>query len=122
MRHKYGHICNTMFSTNCIRRSPSPPKLDVISTPAGGSGGIKKGGNPVRVYANGCPSEQDNEDILVDVLGLLSSEFGVVPLGLARSYAATSCEEVARASPHSKAGLYWITDGSNTAHQEHCNL
>ena len=74
----------------------------------------------MRVSVNGCPSEQDNEDILVDVLGLLSSEFGVVPLGLARSYAATSCEEVARASPHSKTGLYWITDGSNTAHQEHC--
>ena len=76
----------------------------------------------MRVSANGCPSEQDNEDILVDMLGLLSSEFGVVPLGLARSYAATSCEEVARTSPHSMAGLYWITDGSNTAHQEHCNF
>ena len=76
----------------------------------------------MRMHANGCPSEQDNEDILRDTLKLLSFEFGVVPLGLTRSYAATSCEEVARASPHSKAGLYWITDGSNTAHQEHCNF
>ena len=93
-----------------------------MSTSAGASGGIKRGSNPARVSANGCPSEQDNEDILVDVLGLLSSEFGVVRLGLARSYVATSCEEVARASVHSKAVLYWITDGSNSAHQEHCNF
>ena len=123
MRHKYGHIWQYHVSHPLHREVslPSPVRY-VMSTSAGASGGIKRGGNPVRVSANGCPSEQDNEDILVDVLGLLSSEFGVVPLGLARSYAATSCEEVARASPHSKAGLYWITDGSNTAHQEYCNF
>ena len=81
---------------------------------------IRRGANPVRVY-NGCPSEEDNEDILVDVLQLLSSEFQVVPLGRAKSYAATSCMQVADASPQNKAGLYWITDGTHTQ-QEYCNF
>ena len=106
MRHKYGHIWQYYVSHPLHKEVslPSPVRY-VMSTSAGASGGIKRGGNPVRVSANGCPYEQDNEDTLVDVLGLLSSEFGVVPLGLARSYAATSCEEVARASAHNKAGL-----------------
>ena len=81
---------------------------------------IRRGANSVRVY-NGCPSEEDNEDILVDVLQLLSSEFQVVPLGQAKSYAATSCMQVADASPQNKAGLYWITDGTNTQ-QEYSNF
>ena len=81
---------------------------------------IRRGANPVRVY-NGCPSEEDNEDILVEVLQLLSSEFQVVPLGRAKSYAATSCMQVADASPQNKAGLYWITDGTHTQ-QEYCNF
>ena len=66
---------------------------------------IRRVVNPVRVY-NGCPSEEDNEDILVNVLQLLSSEFQVVPLGRVKSYAATSCMQVADASPQNKAGLY----------------
>ena len=75
---------------------------------------IRIGANPVRV-SNGCPSEEDNEEILVEVLQLLSSEFQVVPLGRAKSYVATSCMQVADASPQNKAGLYWITDGINTS-------
>ena len=81
---------------------------------------IRRGANPVRVY-KGCPSEEDNENILVDVLQLLSSEFQVVPLGRAKSYAATSCMQVSDASPQNKAGLYWITDGTHTQ-QEYCNF
>ena len=81
---------------------------------------IRRGANPVRV-SNGCPSEDENEDILVEVLQLLYSEFQVVPLGRAKLYAATSCMQVADTSPQNKAGLYWITDGSNTQ-QEYCNF
>ena len=81
---------------------------------------IRRDGNPVRVY-NGYPSKEDNKDILVDVLQFLSSEFQVVPLGRAKSYAATSCTQVADASPQNKAGLYWITDGTHTQ-QEYCNF
>ena len=51
---------------------------------------IRRVTNPVRV-SNGCPSEEDNEDILVEVLQLLSSEFQLVSLGRAKSYEATSC-------------------------------
>ena len=50
----------------------------------------------------------------MDLLQFLSTEFGLVPLGRAKSYAALSCEEVADASPQNKNGLYWITDGNNT--------
>ena len=82
---------------------------------------IRRSANPVRV-SNGWPSEDDNEDILVEVLQFLSSEFQVVPLGRAKLYAATSCMQVADASPKNKAGLYWITDGikpnKNTATSE----
>ena len=83
-------------------------------------GSIKRGANPVRVY-NDCPSEEENEDILVDLLQLLFTEFGLVPLGWAKFYAASSCEKVADASPQNMAGLYWITDGTNTQH-EYCNF
>ena len=81
---------------------------------------IRRGVNPVRI-SNGFLSKEHNEDILVEVLQLLSSEFQVVPLGWAKLYAATSCMQVADASPHNKAGLYWIIDGSNTQ-QEYCNF
>ena len=57
----------------------------------------------------------------MDLLQLLSTEFGLVPLGRAKSYAALSCEEVADASPQNMAGLYWITDGNYTQ-QEYCNF
>ena len=76
---------------------------------------IRRGVNPVRRVNNGCPSEEDN------MLQLLSSEFQVVPLGRAKSYAATSCMQVADASPQNMAGLYWITDGTHTQ-QEYCNF
>ena len=57
----------------------------------------------------------------MDSLQLLSTEFGLVPLGRAKSYAALSCEEVADTSPQNMAGLFWITDGNNTQ-QEYCNF
>ena len=82
---------------------------------------MKRSINPIRIHSNGCPSKHGNEDILEDVLMFLSSEFGVVRLGLAKSYAAGSCQEVADASPQNKAGLYWITDGNNTQ-QEYCKI
>ena len=113
--------------------SPPPPPLCLCKVnysasfmiafigPGIRNGGIKRGGNPISIYSNGCQSEHDNDDILEDLLMFLSSEFGVVPLGLAKSYAAGSCQEVADASPQKKAGLYWITDGNNTK-QEYCNI
>ena len=57
---------------------------------------------------NDCPSESTNEDILVDMLQLLASEYGVNPLGLARLYPAISCDQVYETNPRSKSGLYWI--------------
>ena len=57
----------------------------------------------------------------MDLLQFLSTEFGLVPLGWAKSYAALSCEEVADASPQNKEDLFWITDGNNTQ-QEYCNF
>ena len=70
--------------------------------------GIKRGTNPPRNYPNGCPSENNNKDILEGMLLFLSNEFGVVPLGHTKSYTAMSCQQVADASPQNKAGLYWI--------------
>ena len=82
---------------------------------------MKKGSNPIKFSSNGCSPERDNEDISVEVLHLLSSEFGVVPLGRARSLAASSCEQVAAASAQNTSGFYWITDGTTTQ-QEYCNF
>ena len=82
---------------------------------------IKRGGNQGRVYYNGCPSQQDNDELVLDVLKFLSIEFGVIPLGLARTYAATSCEQIASANPQSKAGMYWITNDT-TRQQEYCSF
>ena len=61
LRHKYGHIwqCHVFHPLHREVSLPSPVRY-VMFTSAGASGGIKRGGNPVRVSANGCPSEQDN--------------------------------------------------------------
>ena len=80
---------------------------------------IKRGRNPARIYSNGCPSQQDNDELLLDMLKFLSIEFGVNPLGLDKTYAAISCDQITSANPQSKAGIYWITNGT-TIHQEYC--
>ena len=58
---------------------------------------------------------------MVDALNFLSLEFGVIPLGLAKTFAATSCEQIISGNPQSKAGMYWITNGT-TMQQEYCNF
>ena len=80
---------------------------------------IKRGGNPAKVYSNSCPSQQDNDELLLDVLKFLSIEFGVNTLGLDKTYAATSCDQITSANPQSKAGMYWITNGT-TIEQKYC--
>lgn len=60
-------------------------------------------------------SQQTIEDIKVDILQLLSSEFSIHPLGVIRSYPAESCDQVYLANPASLSGMYWITNGENTA-------
>ena len=69
---------------------------------------IRSGVYKAKLIVNDCPSESINEDVLVDMLQLLASEYGVNPLGLARSYPAMSCDQVYEANPRSKSGLYWI--------------
>ena len=64
-------------------------------------------------FNNDCPSSAARDDILVDVLQLLASEYGVYPLGLAPSYPATSCDQVSAANPGRKTGLYWVGSGDN---------
>ena len=71
--------------------------------------------------AGSCPLQSAHEDITVDVLQLLSSEFGVRPLGLIRAYPAESCDQVAAANPGSPAGLYWISSDGNIV-QVHCQF
>ena len=69
---------------------------------------IGSGVYEAKPIVNGCPSESVKEDILVDVLQLLASEYGVNPLGLVRLYPAMSCDQVYAANPRSKSGFYWI--------------
>ena len=69
---------------------------------------IRSGVYAAKPIVNGCPSESVPEDILVDVVQLLASEYGVNPLGLARLYPAMSCDQVYEANPRSKSGLYWM--------------
>ena len=82
---------------------------------------IKKGGNPGRIYSNRCPSQPDNDELMLDALNFLSLEFGVIPLGLAKTFAATSCEQIISGNPQSKAGMYWFTNGT-AIQQEYCNF
>ena len=69
---------------------------------------IRSGVYKAKVIVNGCSSESVKEDVLVDMLQLLASEYGVNPLGLARLYPAMSCDQVYEANQRSKSGLYWI--------------
>ena len=74
---------------------------------------IQSGFYGTRFTANGCPSESVTEDIFVDILQFLASEYGAHPLGLARSYPAMSCDQVYTANPNSKSGQYWIINGDD---------
>ena len=75
-----------------------------------------------RVSTGLCPSQQTHEDITVDVLQLLSAKFDFRPLGLAMSYAAESCDQVAEANPDSSSGMYWVTNGEGNPVQVFCQL
>ena len=69
-----------------------------------------------------CLSQQTHEDITVDVLQLLSAQFGLRPLGLAMTYAAESCEQVAEANTDSQSGMYWVTNGEGNPVQVLCQF
>ncbi len=76
---------------------------------------IEAGSYPARVTTGSCPSPEATEAITMDVLQLLSAQFGVYPLGLTRSYSAESCDQVAEVNPDSPPGMYWIySDGNPT--------
>ena len=70
------------------------------------------GGNPARL-SGACNSNQVREDVLLDALYLLWSEFGVNPLGQVEACPAMSCAEV------SQPGLYWIRNETEVV-QQHC--
>ena len=65
--------------------------------------------------------QQAQEEAIVDVLQLLTDQYGVRPLGLSRSYSAESCDQVAEANPDSMSGLYWISNGEDPV-QLQCNF
>ena len=60
---------------------------------------------PPKVHSN-CPSEVSS--LQEDILQILSTDFGVSPLGLSRQYPAQSCNEIHDANPSSTSGFYWI--------------
>ena len=64
--------------------------------------------------SSGCNSYQVKEDVLLDALYLLWSEFGVNPLGQVEACPAMSCAEVIQ------PGLYWIRNGTEVV-QQYCN-
>ena len=79
------------------------------------------GGFPSRTVSGACPSSAGLEDITVDVLQLLSSRYGLRPLGLSRSYPAESCDQIGRASPGSLSGMYWVGDAESSV-QMYCQF
>ncbi len=84
---------------------------------------VDAGGYPARVIDDGIfPSQSVKEDILVDVLQLLSVVYGARPLGLIRAYPAESCAQLALASPGTLSGLYWIGTSSQDATLIFCNF
>ena len=70
---------------------------------------IGAGGYPSRMLDDQCSYDQVHNEIVTDVLQLLSAEYGVHPLGLIPAYAAQSCDQILEANPDSSSGLYWIT-------------
>lgn len=73
-------------------------------------------------YNESCPSPLMREDIMVDVLQLLSTQYGVFPLGLTSLYAADSCDQVAEVNPTSQSGTYWVTGTDGYPTQEYCTF
>jgi len=68
---------------------------------------------------NSCPSEENKESVMEDVIGFLSSAYGVNCLDLLKSSAAHSCEQALAAHPGGDGLLYWINEG-NTIQQQYC--
>ncbi|ORU93119.1 MAG: hypothetical protein A6F71_08850 [Cycloclasticus sp. symbiont of Poecilosclerida sp. M] len=83
---------------------------------------VEAGDYMAKVSTGPCPSQQIYEDITVDVLQLLSAQFGLRPLGLAMTYAAESCEQVAEANPDSPSGMYWVNSGEGNPVQVLCQF
>ena len=84
---------------------------------------MKTGIYQARMCTGPCPSQQTHEeDITEDVLQLLSAQFGLNPLDLAKTYAAKSCEQVAEVNPDSPSGMYWVTNGERNPVQVLCKF
>ena len=71
------------------------------------------------ITRDSCPTSQSREEITLDILQFLAVEHGLRPLGVAREYAAESCDLVAQVNPGSESGLYWIYNDGNPE-QEYC--
>ena len=72
-------------------------------------------------HQSDCPSSSTNEDITVDILQLLSQEFGIHALGRSQTYAAMSCDQIKALNPASKDGFYWI-ESENSMEQVLCDF
>ena len=82
---------------------------------------IEAGSYPAKItQGSQCPMTGD--DIIVDVLQLLSAQFGLRPLGLTMSYSAESCDQVAEANPESPSGIYWVYDPDRNPVQVQCQF
>jgi hypothetical protein len=76
------------------------------------------------ISSDACSSDssQTREDIIVDVLQLLSDQYGLYPLGLTMSYAAESCDQVFEANPASPSSNYWVYDENRNPVQSFCQF
>jgi len=80
---------------------------------------LTAGSHPI-TFTSGCPSEQTRDGILSNVIQLIASRFGVTPIGLAKSFAASSCEQALSLHPQANGQLFWIRLGEGIQLQP-CN-
>ncbi len=73
----------------------------------------------VKKFSDCSQREQIQDDVIRDMVELLSTEYGFEPLGRLKEFPATSCEEISQT--YFRPGLYWITHAGMEPGLQYCD-
>ena len=73
----------------------------------------------VKHFSDCSQREQIQEEINRDMVQLLTTEYGIDPLGRLREFPATSCEEINHT--YFTPGLYWIAQDGMEPTLQYCD-
>ena len=73
-------------------------------------------------FSDCSDSDTITSGIAIEMTQILSSKFGVQPLGQVKEFPAASCDKLRQVHANPLSGLYWITNNENQQILEYCEV